>query len=528
MDQRRRISIFGRMIRRGISLVLKNQKHIIKNKYNSFSNIINFYYSKKMAEEYDLIVLGAGSGGMASARRAAEYGAKVAVVENSRLGGTCVNVGCVPKKVMFNTCRIAEAFHHAKEYGYTFDNQEFNWNYVKTKRDAYIKRLNGVYQNKIDSTGVTLYRGRGSFVDVNTIKVNDTTIKGRYSLIATGGHPVFPRNTPGAEEYGLTSDDFFDFEELPKKIAIVGAGYIAVELAGILATLGSDVTLIIRNDKALRSFDDMLSDYLMVNLEKLMTVQKNSTIKEVIKVDGNNENNNNNNDDKPTYNLTFVDSDTVLTGFEHVLFAIGRRPNTDIGLEAAGIELNDKGYIKVNKYQETSQKNCFALGDVCGNYELTPVAINAGRKLVHNLFNNPENNPWLYLEYENIPTVVFSHPPIGTIGMTVDQAREKYDLVKVWTAKFNDTYFSIFENADNKVQTQMRLITAGDNDKVVGLHVIGMGSDEMIQGFGAAIRMGATKADLDNVVAIHPTASEEFVTLAVKPGKVYSKSVNNN
>lgn len=452
-------------------------------------------------ESFDYVVIGGGSGGLASARRAAKHGAKVALVEAGRLGGTCVNVGCVPKKVMWNAASVAEALHDANDYGFALGEvPEIDWGAVKRKRDAYVERLNGIYARNLDNDGVSLFDGWGRLQGPNEVVVESAggsqVLKAKHILIATGGRPRLP-GIPG-EELGITSDGFFELEELPKHVAVVGAGYIAVELAGIFNALGSEVTLLIRREQMLGGFDSMLRDTLMeemlkagVNIETcihLASVEKNASGKLDLKGSEGQE----------------------LGGMDQLVWAIGRDPNTgDLGLDTAGVAVEANGVIPVDDFQNTSVPGVYAVGDITGKWELTPVAIAAGRRLADRLFGG---QPEARLEYEDIPTVVFSHPPIGTVGMTEERAHELYGLsgVRCYTARFTNMYHSITER---KSATAMKVVTVGAREKVAGIHVIGMGADEMIQGFAVAVRMGATKADLDRTVAIHPTASEELVTL---------------
>jgi len=448
-----------------------------------------------MAEHnYDLVVIGGGSGGIASARRAAEYGAKVALVETARLGGTCVNVGCVPKKVMWNTASIAEALHDAKDYGFNFSDVSFNWKTIKEKRDAYISRLNTIYANNLKNSKIDVYQGFAKYIDHNKVQVGDTVLTGKYSLIATGGYPLFP-DIEGAH-YGISSDGFFELEDLPPRTIVVGAGYIAVELAGVLNALGSKVSLVIRHQHFLRTFDQSLQESLdeeMLNAG--VNIVRNSGVKQVIKSDS---------------GLQVLTTDGQTLETDVLIWAIGRVPQTDINLQAAGVELTESGVIKVDEYQNTTAPNTFALGDVCGRLLLTPVAIAAGRKLAARIFLGQENSK---LDYNLVPSVVFSHPPIGTIGLTEEEAVKKYgkDNLKIYSAKFGNMYHSVTER---KTKTLMKLICLiPENEKIVGLHCMGIGCDEMLQGFGVAVKMGATKADFDNCVAIHPTAAEEFVTM---------------
>ncbi|XP_044767880.1 glutathione reductase, mitochondrial isoform X5 [Neomonachus schauinslandi] len=379
-----------------------------------------------VAASYDYLVIGGGSGGLASARRAAELGARAAVVESHKLGGTCVNVGCVPKKVMWNTAVHSEFMHDHVDYGFQSCESKFNWRVIKEKRDAYVSRLNTIYQNNLTKSHIEIIHGHAAFTcdPEPTVEVNGNKYTAPHILIATGGVPSRPQESqiPGAC-LGITSDGFFQLEELPGRSVIVGAGYIAVEIAGILSALGSKTSLMIRHDK--------------------------------------------------------------------------------------GIQTDDKGHIIVDEFQNTSIKGIYAVGDVCGKALLTPVAIAAGRKLAHRLFECKEDSK---LDYDNIPTVVFSHPPIGTVGLTEDEAIYKYgkENVKTYSTTFTPMYHAVTKR---KTKCVMKMVCATAEEKVVGIHMQGIGCDEMLQGFAVAVKMGATKADFDNTVAIHPTSSEELVTL---------------
>lgn len=444
--------------------------------------------------DYDYLVIGAGSGGIASARRAAQHGARVAVIEAGPLGGTCVNVGCVPKKVMWNAAAIAEALHDAPGYGFDVEVRGFDWADVKTKRDAYIHRLNGIYDRNLAGSGVDVIHGWARFTDSHTVQVGDRTLTAEQILIAVGGRPIVPE-VPGAE-LGITSDGFFELERQPNKVAVVGAGYIAVELAGVMHALGSDTSIVIRYDKFLRHFDDMLSDALMdIMTDAGVSIERQSTVRSVARAaDG---------------TLSLDVGDRTLTGFDCLLWAIGRAANTgDIGLDKCGVDARENGSIVADEWQNTSAKNIYAVGDAIGSWELTPVAIAAGRKLADRLFGGM---PEARLDYENIPSVIFSHPPIATVGLTEAEAREQHGgAVKIYTSKYTNMYHAL---TTQKTPSAMKVIVIGDDERVVGIHLIGEGVDEMMQGFGVALRMGATKADLDRCVAIHPTASEELVLL---------------
>eukprot|EP01132_Coremiostelium_polycephalum_P007948 gene7948-9778_t len=451
----------------------------------------------KPENHYQYLVLGGGSGGIASARRAAKYGAKTALIETTRMGGTCVNLGCVPKKVMWNTATIAETIHHADAYGFKgVSNVTHDWSVIKKSRDAYIKRLNGIYQNNLDSSQITTIHGYGKFVAPKVIQVDGVNYSGDHILIATGGRPQVP-NVPGAE-LGISSDGFFDLEKLPKSCVVVGAGYIAVELVGILNALGSKSSLVIRHNDFLRNFDEVL----YTNLKEQMktdgiNIVANSQIKSVRST--------------PEGIVVTTDSNVDLPPVESLIWAIGRDPNVDnIGLDKAGIQINKQGFIQVDDFQNTNVNGVYAVGDVIGKFLLTPVAIAAGRRLSERLFNGKLG---LKFEYENIATVIFSHPPIGTVGITEKEAVEKYgkENVKCYNSKFTNMYYSVID--DYKPKTAMKLVTVGKEEKVVGIHIIGLSCDEIIQGFAVAVKMGCTKADLDNTCAIHPTSGEELVTL---------------
>ncbi len=451
--------------------------------------------SPESSGKYDLIVIGAGSGGLAAAQRAAEYGASVAVVEAGRLGGTCVNVGCVPKKVMWQAAELAHAVDDARDYGFDVESRAHDWHALKTARDGYIERLNGIYARNLERRGVTLLRGTGRLRDRNTVEVEGVVHRAERIFIATGGRPEWP-DIPGAE-LGITSDGFFELDACPRRVAVVGSGYIAVELAGVLAALGAEVTLVVRRDGVLRRFDAMLREYLQESLDAdgvhLVTHCAPGALRK--ETDG---------------SLTFV-SDTGATygGFDAVLWAIGRAPNVEsLDLGNAGVETDADGRIRVDEWQQTTADNIFALGDVTGRVELTPVAIAAGRRLADRLYGGMQDRR---LDYENVPTVVFTHPPIGTVGLTEAEARERYpEDVKIYSEAFTPMYHAITER---KRKSAVKLVCAGPDERIVGLHVIGIGADEMLQGFAVAVKMGATKKDFDDTVAIHPTTAEELVTL---------------
>ena len=446
------------------------------------------------ANHYHVIALGGGSGGLAAAQRAALHGSRAAVIESGRLGGTCVNVGCVPKKVMWYAAHLAHAVHDAVGYGFDASLKGLDWAALKERRDAYVVRLNDIYARNLDTKSVDCFRGDGKFIDAHTIEVNGKRLTADHFVIATGGYPS--RDSIEGGELGITSDGFFELETQPRKIAVIGSGYIAVELAGVFNALGTETHQFARKESVLRNFDPMLKDTLTASmLADGLHLHTHSVPDKLVRVGS-------------QFELHTKDG-KVHTGFDEVLWAIGRKPNTaTIGLETAGVTANQNGSIPVDKFQTTNVGHIHAIGDVIGKAELTPVAIAAGRRLSDRLFAGMKDR---HLDYDNIPTVVFSHPVMGTVGLTEPEAREKYgDDVQVFTSKFTPMYFQLTER---KAPAAMKLVTVGARQKVVGCHVIGDGADEMLQGFAVALKMGATKEDFDNTVAIHPTSAEEFVTM---------------
>ena len=445
--------------------------------------------------EYDIIAIGGGSGGIATMNRAGEHGAKAAVIEEKKLGGTCVNVGCVPKKIMWYGAQIAESFHHySPDYGFTSPDVQFDFAKLRQNREAYIDRARSSYDGSFKRNGVDLIEGRAHFVDSHTVSVNGELIRAKHIVIATGARPSIP-TIPGAE-LGGSSDDVFAWEQLPDSVAILGAGYIAVELAGVLHTLGVKTDLFVRRDRPLRGFDSYIVEGLVNEMEK--TGLPLHTHKVPVKLE------------ETEQGITIHFEDGSSHTASQVIWATGRRPNVDgLELEKAGVTLNQRGFIQVDEYQNTVVDGIYALGDVTGEKELTPVAIKAGRALSERIFNGKTNAK---MDYTTIPTVVFSHPAIGTVGLTEDQAIKEYgqDNIKVYKSSFASMYSAV---TNHRQESRFKLITAGADEKVVGLHGLGYGVDEMIQGFAVAIKMGATKADFDATVAIHPTASEEFVTM---------------
>ena len=449
-----------------------------------------------MVKEYDYIVIGGGSGGIASANRAAMHGAKVILFEGKEVGGTCVNVGCVPKKVMWYGAQVAETLHrYAGEYGFDVTINKFDFATLKANRQAYIDRIHGSYERGFDNNGVERVYEYARFVDPHTVEVAGERYTAPHILIATGGHALYP-NIPGSE-YGITSDGFFELDEVPKRTAVIGAGYIAVEVAGVLNALGSDTHLFVRKDRPLRTFDKDIVDVLVDEMAKSgPTLHTHANATEVVKKV----------DDSLT--ISFDNGETITV--DCLIWAIGRAANTSgFGLEKTGVKLTEKGTIYSDEFENTSVSGIYALGDVTGKLDLTPVAVKAGRQLSERLFNNKADAK---LDYTDVATVVFSHPVIGSVGLTEEKAIAKYgeENIKVYKSSFTPMYTAL---GDNRQPSTMKLVTLGEDEKIIGLHGIGYGVDEMIQGFSVAIKMGATKADFDNTVAIHPTGSEEFVTM---------------
>lgn len=444
---------------------------------------------------FDLICIGGGSGGVATARRAAEYGAKVALIEKARMGGTCVNVGCVPKKLFWYAANTAEALENAPIFG--FENLSasytFNWQKFKIERDAYIARLNSIYEKNLEKSGVTVFHGEAKFLDSQRIDVNGKILSANHIVIAVGGQPFVP-NIEGAQ-YGITSDDFFALKQQPKKMVIVGGGYIACEIAGVMAALGTEVHIIIRAQHLIRELDHDITDVLAASMEMQgITMHRHTTISSIQK-------------EKNHLHIHLDNGKTLQS--ECLLWATGRSPNTaSLNLSEAGVHTRENGTIPVDDYQNTNVAGIYAIGDVIGKIDLTPVAIAAGRRLAARLFNQEKS---AHLDYQNIPTVMFTHPPIASIGLTEDKAQEKYgSALHVYRSEFTPMARTF---AKHKPKTLMKLITIGEEKKIVGIQMIGDGVDEMMQGFAVAVKMGATKADFDNTVAIHPTSAEELVTM---------------
>ena len=442
--------------------------------------------------DYDLFVIGAGSGGVRLSRIASGLGAKVAVAEDRYMGGTCVNVGCVPKKLFVYSSHIAEDLEDGEGFGWSNSGKlSFNWDVLRDNKTNEISRLNGIYNNLLEGAGVTVHSGRARFIDHHTVSVGDETFTAKYIAVATGSWPFIPQFV--GSEHAITSNEFFFLPELPKSAIVLGGGYIAVELAGILNGLGVDTTLIYRGDLFLRGFDEDVRTFAKNEIDKKgVKLVFNNNIRSVSKAtDG--------------YKVTLEDDTTVNTGL--VLAATGRKAHTqDIGIENTDIALNDAGNIVVDSNFATSVKNIFAVGDVKGGYQLTPVALAEGMALARNLFAGKAIN----MDYENIPTAVFCQPTIGTVGLTENQARERFGEVDVYKSDFKPMKHTL---SGRDERTFMKLIVDVKSDRVVGAHMVGPEAGEIMQGVAIAIKAGATKAHFDETIGIHPTAAEEFVTM---------------
>ncbi|RRQ21709.1 glutathione-disulfide reductase [Thiohalobacter thiocyanaticus] len=452
-----------------------------------------------MTKQYDLIAIGGGSGGLAVAERAAQLGRRVAVIDAQPLGGTCVNAGCVPKKVMWHAAQAREALTQASAFGIRAQDSGLDWDQLVAGRNAYIDGIRDYWAGYAQDQHIDWVRGEARFIDAHTLRVGNAHYRGEHIVIATGGRPIVPP-VPGAE-LGITSDGFFELREQPRRVAVIGGGYIGVELSGVLRALGSEVSIIALEERVLEVFDPLISDTLMEAMQQQGIATHMGFQVSALARDGE--------------GIDIVSArGKHLRGFDTVIWAVGRRANTEgLALERAGVEVNRNGVIPVDAFDATNVAGVYAIGDVTGRMPLTPVAIRAGRQLAARLFGTAAAP----MDYTNIPTVVFAHPPVGTLGLTEPAACAEYGR----TVRIYETRFTPMRHAlgDGGTPTAMKLVCAGPEEHIVGCHLIGDGVDEMLQGFAVAINMGATKADFDRTVAIHPTSAEELVTLkTARPG----------
>ena len=441
--------------------------------------------------DYDLFVIGAGSGGVRAARMAGGFGARVAIAEDRYLGGTCVNVGCIPKKLFVYASHFAEDFHDAAGYGWHVPEPVFNWDELLSNKNKEISRLNGIYKNLLERNGVRLYNGRAVLGGPNTVLINGESISAQRILVATGGWPHIP-DIPG-KQYIISSNEAFFLESLPASVVIVGGGYIAVEFAGIFHGLGVDTTLVYRGDLFLRGFDQELREFLAGQMrQKGIKLLFNTRINGIDR-QGN------------RYRVNSPDTGDLTTDL--IMYATGRRPNTNgLGLVKAGVKLNDKGAIVVDDEYCSSTPSIYAIGDVTDRLNLTPVATAEGTALANNLYNNQSRR----VDYRDIPTCIFSQPNLGTVGLTEEQARQEYTNVDIYKSRFTNLKHTLTGNSE---KTLMKIIVDKDTDRVLGVHMVGADAGEIIQGIGIALKAGATKAVFDTTIGIHPTAAEEFVTM---------------
>lgn len=452
-----------------------------------------------MSYDFDLFVIGAGSGGIATARRAAQYGAKVGIVESDRLGGTCVNRGCVPKKLMVYASHFPAAFEESAGYGWTVGESSFDWHKMITAVNNEVTRLNGIYQRMLDNSEVKLYQGYGRFVDSHTIEIGDEKVTAEKILIAVGGRPVKPEHISGIE-HAITSREIFHLAEQPKRIVIIGGGYIGVEFACILNGLGSEVTVVIRGEKILTGFDEDIRDEIQTGMQNHGIMIINNCDCDRMKIEKTDTGL------KITVPTKDNQEETIIADAAS-LAATGRKPNLEnLGLENTKVEVVN-GAVAVNEYSQTAEDHIYAVGDCTDRINLTPVAINEGRAFADTHFGGQSRQ----MSYENIPTAVFTTPEAATVGLTEAEAKEKYgDAVKVYRSKFRPMYYTL---PDKQEKTLMKLIVDTNTDQVVGAHMVGDGAAEIIQGVAIAVKMGATKANFDATVGIHPSSAEEFVTM---------------
>ena len=446
-----------------------------------------------MAYDFDLYVIGAGSGGVRAARFAAGFGAKVGVAESRYLGGTCVNVGCVPKKLLVYGAHFAEDFEQAAGFGWSLDQAQFDWATLIANKDREINRLNGIYRNLLVNSGVTLHEGHARIVAPHTVEINGERFSAKHILIATGGWPQIPQ-IPGAE-HAISSNEAFFLKTLPKRVLVVGGGYIAVEFAGIFHGLGASTSLLYRGDLFLRGFDGAVRKHLQEELTKRgMDLQFNADIERIDRqADG-------------SLSVTLKDGRKLET--DCVFYATGRRPMLDnLGLENTAVKLDQKGFVEVDELYQTAEPSILAIGDVIGRVQLTPVALAEGMAVARRLFK-PEQ--YRLVDYQMIPTAVFSLPNIGTVGLTEEQAREAGHEVQIFESRFRPMKLTLTECQE---RTLMKLLVDAKTDKVLGCHMVGPEAGGIVQGLAIALKAGATKRDFDETIGVHPTAAEEFVTM---------------
>ncbi len=453
------------------------------------------------SDQYDLIAVGGGSGGLAVARRAAELGARVAVIERDRLGGTCVNRGCVPKKVMWYAAHLAHAVDDAPGFGITASRGATDWQALVRGREAYVANINRYWDRVTGERGIDRITGRARLDGPGAVEVDGRRYTASHIVLATGGRPIVPP-LPGAE-LGITSDGFFELDEQPRRVAVIGGGYIGVELAGVLRALGSQVTLVALEARVLERFDPMVGEVIEEEMTRQgIDVNTGFEVASLVQ-------------DTGTTTVVSIDG-RRLAGFDTVIWAVGRAPDTrTLNLESVGIIPARGGFVPVDKFQNTAARGVYAIGDITGMSALTPVAVAAGRKLAQRLFGGDASSR---VDYDDIPSVVFAHPPVGTIGLTEDEAVSRYgNTVKVYETRFRPMRFAL---AAEPSTTAVKLVCASADERVVGIHIVGDGADEILQGFSVAVKMGATKADFDATMAIHPTSAEELVTLRTsRPGR---------
>ena len=440
---------------------------------------------------FDLFVIGAGSGGVRAARMAAQRGARVAVAEPAPLGGTCVNLGCIPKKLYSFAAHYAEGFEESHGFGWSGPAPRLDWAALKANRAREISRLNGIYGDLLSGAGVTLLRGRARLDGANTVEVNGERYHARHTLVATGGWPVVPV-LPGSE-HAITSNEVFDLKEFPARLAVVGGGYIACEFTSIFRGLGAQVTQLYRGGQVLRGFDDDVRHFVAAEMRKKgVDLRTGSDVKSIEKtIDG--------------LRVSLLDGSTVVV--DTVLYATGRSPNTTgLGLAELGVKLGANGAIVVDDDYQSSVPGIHAVGDVTARLQLTPVALAEAMVLIDHLFGSGEGS----LDYELIPTAVFTHPGIGTVGLTEAQARQRLGAVRIYRSEFRALRHTLSGSTE---RTLMKLVVAEASDRVVGLHMVGADAGEIVQGFAVAMRAGATKAQFDSTLGIHPTVAEEFVTM---------------